>query len=118
LYNLQHQLTFEDVEGVVSIKFPDFNHIACGSSSDPGIMTVCSNIDYFQAAGIFYMVLVAILLPMILLSILNLLMLIFIQNNLFTQIHQPHMINCALFITAAAGYLLVSNVDNLEPPER
>jgi hypothetical protein len=47
LYNLQHRLKFEDVEGVVSIKFPSFKEIACGVSSDAGIVTVCSNIDYF-----------------------------------------------------------------------
>jgi hypothetical protein len=45
-------------------------------------------------------------------------MLVNIQDNAITGMTKTHLVSCGLFIVSAGTYLIVSNVDNLEPPEK
>lgn len=118
LVTITHKLRFEDVEGDVYTSFPNFHSFACSSSHDTGILTICSNLLNFQIAGSFYLLLVLPLLLSILFCCLNLLMLRFARANQVARFWYPHIANAGVYVLAASGFLLISNVDQLEPPAR
>jgi hypothetical protein len=64
-----------------------------------------------------YLALACVILSLLFLNFLTLLMVILKRNNVFTDIKFSHYIVAALDIVAGAAYLLISNIDNLEPPE-
>lgn len=115
---ITHRLVFEDVTGEVYSTFSGFDSFACPFSRDPGIVTVCSNILNFQWAGYVFVTLSLFLLVSVTLCIINLVMIIFQQVNTFTRFWYPHVINAGVFVVAGGEYLLVSNVDGLEPPQK
>ena len=115
---ITHRLVFEDVTGEVYSTFAGFDSFACPFSRDPGIVTVCSNILNFQWAGYIFVALSLFLLISVTLCIINLVMIIFQQINPFTRFWYPHVVNAGVFVVAGGEYLLVSNVDGLEPPQK
>jgi hypothetical protein len=107
-------MKFEDVSGTVFTTYPDFTNFACESNTEnSGILTICSNISYFQIAGLVYLILATILLLCIIFSMLNLIMKIVGKNNWVTDTLFTHYTNTVLAIVAGGSYLLISNVDNL-----
>ncbi|MEE4247853.1 MAG: hypothetical protein V2I33_20850 [Kangiellaceae bacterium] len=117
LLDIRYRIQYQDVEGTVFSRYNDFKKFACGKSDEAGIMTLCSNIDYFFAAGVGYLILACVILSFLFLNFLNLLMVILKRNNFITDIRFSHYLVSVLDIVAGAGYLLLSNIDNLEPPE-
>lgn len=116
LVTITHRLRFEDVEGKVYTSFPNFHAFACSSSHDPGILTICGNLLNFRIAGSFYLLLVLPLLLSLLFCCLNLLMLRFARANQVARFWYPHIANAGVYVLAASGFLLISNVDDLQPP--
>ena len=116
LVTITHTLRYEDVQGDVYTSFPNFHSFACSTSHDPGIRTICSNLLNFRIAGLFYLLLVIPLLFSILFCCVNLLMLRFARANRVARFWYPHLVNAGLYILSASGFLLISNVDGLEPP--
>lgn len=109
-------MQFEDVGGItVFTYFDDLKPTACQVSQDEGIITLCSNIENFQVAGYVYSFFSVILLGLILSSIMNLLMLITTSANFFAKFRIPHFINAGFYVLTCVSYLLLSNIDSIEP---
>jgi len=107
LFSLFHPLQFEDVHGQVSASFSEFSSFACSGSQSASILQVCEALPSLQAAGRVYFLLVCVFLVGVLAACLDLVLGEAMEYRLETLMQGVHYVNCPVYLSAAAMYLLL-----------
>jgi chromosome segregation ATPase len=117
LDTVNYSIQFHDVIGRAYTSLLEFEGFACSSSTDDGVLTLCSNLFNFKTAGALYMSISALAALIIAFNMFSLVARIWSRGKILAKVHMTHYSGAIVYIFAACSYLWVSNVDHLKPPK-
>lgn len=116
LESIWHKITYEDFPADVEISFSKFEKFACPKTSNPDVLTLCSNVLSLEISGFIYKLGCYLTFCSIFISISNLFLLLLHRRTFLSKLEPSHYTTPACYWIFVLIYFILSNSESMVSP--